>query len=48
MNEATFEHGDEKLLSLCLLILVAWIVLLNRILWQPLYKWAEKKFRWDA
>lgn len=48
MNEATFEHGDEKLLALCLLLLVSWIVLLNRVMWQPLYKWAEKKFRWDA
>lgn len=47
INIATYENGDEKLLCLSLLLMVAFIVVLNRYLWQPLYHKAEKKFRLD-
>lgn len=44
---ATYESGDEKLLAMSLLVMVAFIIVLNRFLWQPLYGWAERKFRWE-
>ena len=48
LNKATFETGDEKLLSLSLLLMVSFIVFLNRFFWQPIYRWSEKKFRLEG
>jgi len=45
---ATYVDANTKLLSLCLFCMVSFIVLLNRYFWQPLYQWAENRFRLEG
>lgn len=44
IDKAAYVSGDAVLLSLCLLALVATIIILNRLIWQPLYSIAAKKY----
>jgi len=47
ISESTFESGDRNLVAYALFFMVFVIVTINKLFWQPLYSWAEKKFRMD-
>lgn len=47
ISEATFETGDRNLVAYSLFFMVFIIVSINKLFWQPLYDWAENKFKMD-
>jgi NitT/TauT family transport system permease protein len=47
LAQATFVDGNKSLVAYSVFFMVLFIVLLNRLFWQPLYNWAEQKFRLD-
>jgi len=48
LANATYVSGNERLLSMAIFFMVLFIVFFNRYFWQPLYRWAENKYRLDA
>lgn len=48
LAKATYESGNERLMALTLFVMVAFILFLNRFLWQRLYKWSEHKFKLEG
>jgi NitT/TauT family transport system permease protein len=44
IDRAAYEKGDTVLLSLCLLAMIVTIILSNRLVWQPLYELASRKY----
>lgn len=47
IDYAAIVKGDTTLLTLCLVSLVIVIILLNKLIWQRLYDYAEKKYSLD-
>ncbi|MCX7832484.1 MAG: ABC transporter permease subunit [Actinobacteria bacterium] len=47
IDYAAIIKGDTTLLTLCLAALVTVIILLNNLIWQKLYDYAEKKYSLD-
>ncbi len=47
LAQATFVTGNKNLVAYSVFFMVLFIVFLNRLFWQPLYNWAEQKFRLD-
>ncbi len=48
LSNATYVSGNERVLSMAIFFMVLFIVIFNRYFWQPLYRWAENKYRLDA
>lgn len=44
IDRAAYEKGDAVLLALCLIALVATIIIINRLVWQQLYRLAARKY----
>lgn len=47
IDYAAYIKGDTTLLGMCLIFLVAVIILLNKLIWQKLYDYAEERFSID-
>jgi NitT/TauT family transport system permease protein len=47
IDYAAYIKGDTTLLAICLIFLVAVIILLNKLIWQRLYDYAEERFSID-
>jgi NitT/TauT family transport system permease protein len=45
LSRAVYELGDGKAITLCVVIMVAWILFFNLLLWQPLYQRSLEKYR---
>jgi len=48
LNQAVYQLGDGKAIGLCLAAMVAWILLLNSLIWRPLYQSAADRYKFDA
>jgi NitT/TauT family transport system permease protein len=48
LNRAVFEKGDSKAMGLCLVAMVLWVVLINLVLWRPLYRAAAGRYRLEG
>jgi len=48
LNRSVYEYGDTKSITFCITAMVAWIVAINLIFWQPLYHAAIERFKFDA
>jgi NitT/TauT family transport system permease protein len=44
---AATESGDFQVLAASLVVMVALVILLNRLLWSPIYRLAQTRFRMD-
>lgn len=47
LNRAVFELGDGKAIATCIAAMVAWILVLNFLIWQPLYRNTISKYKMD-
>jgi NitT/TauT family transport system permease protein len=45
LSYSVYELGDGKAITMCILVMVAWILLINLLVWQPLYHQNLEKFR---
>jgi NitT/TauT family transport system permease protein len=48
LNRAVYQLGDGKAIGLCLGAMVVWILLLNGLIWRPLYQSASERYKFDA
>jgi len=48
LNHAVYELGDHRAIGFCLAAMVAWIIILNAIIWRPLYQNAAERYKLDA
>lgn len=48
IDKAAYDKGDPVLLALCLIALVVTIIIINRLVWQPLYRLAARKYRLEV
>jgi NitT/TauT family transport system permease protein len=48
LSYSVYELGDGKAITLCILVMVAWILLINLLVWQPLYYQNLEKYRFSS
>ncbi len=48
LSYSVYELGDGKAITLCILVMVAWILFFNLLIWQPLYQTNLEKFKFSA
>ncbi len=48
LNQAVLEMGDDRAIALCIASMVGWILIINSILWRPLYHSAAERYKFDA
>jgi NitT/TauT family transport system permease protein len=48
LNQAVYQLGDGRAIGLCLGAMVAWILLINSLIWRPLYQSAADRYKFDA
>jgi ABC-type anion transport system duplicated permease subunit len=44
LNRATFQTGDRTVLFLSLALLVVTVVTFNRVVWDRLYKFVQRRY----
>lgn len=47
LNRAVYELGDTRSIVICIAALVGWVILINALVWRPLYQSAAERFRLD-
>ena len=45
LSYAVYELGDGRAITLCILVMVAWILVVNLLIWQPLYQQNLERFK---
>ena len=45
LSYSVYELGDGKAITLCILVMVAWILLVNVLIWQPIYHQNLERFK---
>lgn len=48
LSYSVYELGDGKAITLCILVMVAWILLVNMLVWQPLYHQNLEKYNFSS
>ena len=48
LSYSVYELGDGKAITLCILVMVAWILFVNVLVWQPLYQQNFEKYRFSV
>ncbi len=48
LSHSVYELGDGRSITLCILVMVAWILLVNLLIWQPLYQQNLERFRFTS
>jgi NitT/TauT family transport system permease protein len=48
LSYSVYELGDGKAITLCILVMVAWILFFNLLMWQPLYHRNLEKYKLSA
>ncbi len=48
LNRAVYQLGDNRAISLCIAAMVAWIILINALVWRPLYRTAAERYKFDS
>jgi NitT/TauT family transport system permease protein len=45
LSYSVYELGDGRAITLCILVMVAWILFVNLLIWQPLYQQNLERFK---
>ena len=45
LSYSVYELGDGKAITLCIIVMVAWILIFNLLMWQPLYQRNLEKYK---
>jgi len=48
LDRATYVQGDLQMITLTILSMVVAVLLLNRLVWRPLYAWASYRYRLES
>lgn len=48
LSYSVYELGDGKAITLCILVMVAWILFFNVLVWQPLYRKNLEKYQFSS
>jgi NitT/TauT family transport system permease protein len=48
LDRATYVTGDHQVIALCLLSMVALVVLVNRVFWQPVYQRVAARYKMET
>jgi NitT/TauT family transport system permease protein len=48
LNRAVYQQGDPRAIMLCIGGMVAWILILNTLIWRPLYQDAADRYKFDS
>jgi len=48
LNQSVYELGDGRAIMICITAMVTWIILINTIVWRPLYRNASERYKFDA
>ncbi|MBI5139573.1 ABC transporter permease subunit, partial [Candidatus Nomurabacteria bacterium] len=47
LARSVYQLGDNRSITLCITGLVCWIIIINSLIWKPLYRHAAEKYRFD-
>jgi NitT/TauT family transport system permease protein len=45
LSYSVYELGESRAITLCILVMVAWILVVNLLIWQPLYQQNLERFK---
>ena len=48
LSYAVYELGEGRAITLCILVMVAWILFVNLLIWQPLYHQNLERFKFSS
>ncbi|MGE0614432.1 MAG: ABC transporter permease subunit [Bacteriovoracia bacterium] len=48
LNYSVYQLGDARSITICIGAMVGWIILINTFFWQPVYRRAIERFRFEA
>ena len=48
LSYSVYELGDGRAITLCILVMVAWILFVNVLIWQPLYQNNLERFKFSS
>jgi NitT/TauT family transport system permease protein len=48
LNHSVYQSGDGRIISLCLIAMIFWIILINTLFWRPLYERTLEKYRLEG
>lgn len=48
LNRAVYQQGDTRAITFCIAALIGWVVLINGLVWRPLYRTAAERYKFDA
>ena len=48
LSYSVYELGDGRAITLCILVMVAWILIVNMLVWQPLYHQNLEKYNFSS
>jgi NitT/TauT family transport system permease protein len=48
LSRSVFEMGDSRAMLLCIAAMVTWIIILNNLVWRPLYASTAERYRFDG
>ena len=48
LNYSVYKLGDTRAITLCVAVMVAWIIFINIVIWRPLYQSASERSKFDS
>jgi NitT/TauT family transport system permease protein len=48
LNRAVYQLGDNRAITLCIAAMVGWIILINILVWRPLYVAAAERYKLEV
>lgn len=48
LNQAVYQLGDNRAITLCIAAMVGWILIINSLVWRPLYQTAAERYKFDT
>ncbi|NDG84310.1 MAG: ABC transporter permease subunit [Proteobacteria bacterium] len=48
LSYAVYDLGEGRAITLCILVMVAWILFVNLLIWQPLYQQNLERFKFSS
>jgi NitT/TauT family transport system permease protein len=48
LSRAVYQLGDSRAISFCIAAMVGWILIINLLVWRPLYQAASERYKFDV
>ena len=48
LSKSVYQSGDSRAISLCIAAMMGWIVIINTLVWRPLYQSAAERYKFDS